>query len=312
MAKPKTAPYLAIKTDVRKDDRFEVLGQIAGYNKYEALGRMSHLWAWCRDRKLEDAPANSDGYVVADGVVGRFLGEHGVKAILAAGVDELALGSRAGDGMIYLRGTSETVGALRQRLAAASAGGIARSAAPRINGRYPNSSRDGAETVPTGWKSPADTVPNSSLPPTSDLRPPTSQTPAIAAAIRKGMADAAWDRLNNLRTELAQKNGWKDVRLLHPFDPGVRELDARLVESGSSAEADLEHVMRVIETEARAKNTVEYLCGSAFEARNWRKKLALRVADAERPSRAAAKPNPTVGRVEPSRPDDYPDGEVPL
>lgn len=178
MAKPKHAPYLAIKTDVRKDDRFEVLGDIAGYNKYEAFGRMCHLWAWCRDRKLADAPEGADSYVVPEDVVIRFLGERGVKAILAADVDTFALGQRHPMG-ILLRGTSETVAALRQRIGAASAGGMARagtvSAGSRVSGRYPNASRDCAENQPTAPEKPAEAVPNTSLPPSSLLLPPEEE-----------------------------------------------------------------------------------------------------------------------------------------
>jgi hypothetical protein len=35
----KKAPCVDMKTDVHKDPRFEVLGELAGYNKYEAIGR---------------------------------------------------------------------------------------------------------------------------------------------------------------------------------------------------------------------------------------------------------------------------------
>lgn len=174
MAKSKQAPYIAVFTDVRKDDRFEVLGDIAGYNKYEALGRMNHLWAWCRDRRLADAPEGFDSYVVSEDVVIRFLGEKGVKAILAADVDTFALGQRVTKG-ILLRGTSQTVAALRQRAGAASAGGNARSAGVpaggRLAGRFPVTSREPAENQPTDTKTPAAT----SLPPSSFLLPPEEE-----------------------------------------------------------------------------------------------------------------------------------------
>lgn len=247
-SKAKTAPYLAIKTDFRKDDRFEVLGNIAGYNKYEALGRMSHLWAWCRDRKLQDAPADADSYVVSEGVVVLFLGEHGIKAILAADVDCLALGQRRPDGSILLRGTSETVAALRQRLAASSAGGNARSAAPRVAGRYATSSRDGAENQPTGWLTPAETVPNTSL-----IRPPTSD--------HQEEVEIVSGKPDELDLGLPMSD---PVRVF--ADIAVREIN-RL--SGSKYESTSKAVLRLCKTLVRAKHTPEQAKQVIESKREW-------------------------------------------
>lgn len=293
MSKPKTAPYLALKTDFRKDDRFEVLGNIAGYNKYEALGRMAHLWARCRDRKLEDAPADSDGYVVSDAVVTTFLGPDGIKAILAADVDDLALGERHGTSHIYLRGTSETVAALRQRLAAASAGGKARSAAPRLNGRYPRTSRDGAENQPTGWSQPAETVPNSSL-----IRPPTSvDTHTLERHPDAGrVADRWW-------TYAATKHGELRSSGIDPTAPpwpithsgsskGWSELLDRACELLAdmplpAAEERGKHRVDVSAAEARSKATLRWFNAiSMFNAESFERGCAMSVDSAgKRPHR---------------------------
>jgi hypothetical protein len=129
------APCVDLRTDHVKDERFAVLGDIAGYNRYEAVGRLVALWSWCVDRGLKDAPAEDDGYVVSEHVVCRFLGPEGVRALLGGGVDDFALGAVRADGRIYLRGTSEYV-AVRRRLArAAQAGGVARAADSHNRGR---------------------------------------------------------------------------------------------------------------------------------------------------------------------------------
>lgn len=124
-----TAPFVPLRTDLRKDERVLVLAEIAGYNRQEAIGRLFDLWSWCTDRKLADAPAWCDGYAVAESVVRRFLGPLGVEAILANGCDELSLGRRVQDDLIYLRGTSDQVARRRGRQKSASAGGTARALA---------------------------------------------------------------------------------------------------------------------------------------------------------------------------------------
>jgi hypothetical protein len=120
------APFIAIQTDIRKDERVNVIADVAGYSRHEAMGRLLDLWCWCADRKLEDAPADCEGYAVPDAVVRRFLGARGVEAILGDDCDELALGARRRDGLIFLRGTESTVRALRGWAKTAAAGGRAR------------------------------------------------------------------------------------------------------------------------------------------------------------------------------------------
>jgi hypothetical protein len=130
------APFVAIRTDIRKDERVSVIADVAGYNRHEAMGRLLDMWAWCSDRKLEDAPDDCDGYALSDAVLRRFLGPRGVEAILGDGCDELALGVRRPDGLVYLRGTSDTVARLRGYRRTAVAGGEARVGAPRDEGGH--------------------------------------------------------------------------------------------------------------------------------------------------------------------------------
>jgi hypothetical protein len=129
----RNAPFVAVRTDIRKEERVAVVADIGGYSRYEALGRVVDLWCWCTDRGLEDAPADCEGYAVSEGVIVRFLGPRGVEAILGGGVDEFALGERRPDGLIFLRGTTDTVSRLRAWRNSSSAGGAAASEA--VKGR---------------------------------------------------------------------------------------------------------------------------------------------------------------------------------
>lgn len=113
------APFVAVRTDIRKEERVLVIADIAGYSRHEALGRLIDLWAWCADRKLDDAPDDCPGYAVSDAVVCRFLGRHGVEAILGGGDEVFALGLRRPDGLIQLLGTEDTAAQWRARDGAA-------------------------------------------------------------------------------------------------------------------------------------------------------------------------------------------------
>ena len=133
----KRAPFIALYTDVLKDESLHVLADIGGYNRYEALGRVSVLWLWCRDRGLQDAPADSAYYAVSEAVIRRHLGPSGVDAILGGGCDDLALGIRFRDGLIQLRGTQHDVARLRDLGRTRQAGGRARAGGARDSmGRF--------------------------------------------------------------------------------------------------------------------------------------------------------------------------------
>lgn len=101
---------------VRLDDvafsdlRIEMLGDLAGYNRFEALGRLAHLWRICTQRSL---------YVISDVQVAACLGPKGVEAILAA-----ELGERV-EGGIRIKGTQGRIEWLMNLKANASAGGRA-------------------------------------------------------------------------------------------------------------------------------------------------------------------------------------------
>jgi len=171
----KRAPCVDMRTDIHKDERFAALADVAGLpgGRYEAVGRMHALYSWCVDRKLKDAPEDSDGYVVSAGVVVRFLGQSGVMALLAEGCDELALGIEIGTGRYYLRGTSEYVSTMRALNRFASAGGKSRTeAGSRKEGRF----------VTDHTITPAVSQPQTSREPAAD-QPATSREPAATSAL---------------------------------------------------------------------------------------------------------------------------------
>lgn len=191
------APFVAIRTDIRKDERVSVIADVAGYNRHEAMGRLLDMWAWCSDRKLEDAPDDCDGYALSDAVLRRFLGPRGVEAILGDGCDALALGVRRTDGLVYLRGTSDTVARLRGYRRTAVAGGESRVGAPRDEGGHfvrqttivqqhgqPDTSCSPAAHQPSSSSSPAVTseYPRSQIPDPRSERERERGAPSAAPA----------------------------------------------------------------------------------------------------------------------------------
>lgn len=169
------APFVAVRTDIRKEERVLVIADIAGYNRHEAIGRLVDMWAWCTDGGLEHAPDDCEGYAVSEAVVCRFLGPLGVRAILGDNCDDFALGELRTDGLIHLRGTADTVARLRALRVTASAGGLKRSGEPKAkgaNGRF----------VSKRTKAPAGHQPATSRPPADD-QPATSRPPAASSEI---------------------------------------------------------------------------------------------------------------------------------
>lgn len=87
---------MAVRIESRtfKDLRLDALGELAGYNRYEALGRLSHLWEHCTDRQAK---------VVSEVIVRACLGPRGVEAILGADLGERTEGGirvKGADGKI--------------------------------------------------------------------------------------------------------------------------------------------------------------------------------------------------------------------
>jgi len=105
------AANVTVLAIAQTDPRIHLLGEVAGYNHHEALGRMVRLWGECTDRET---------HIVSEAVIKGCLGINGVEAILAAD-----LGERAPNG-IRVRGTAGRTDWLAQKRKAGSAGGQAR------------------------------------------------------------------------------------------------------------------------------------------------------------------------------------------
>lgn len=306
------APFVAVRTDIRKEERVSVIADIAGYNRHEAIGRLVDLWAWCADRGLRDAPDDCEGYAVSEAVVCRFLGPLGVRAILGDNCDELALGELRSDGLIYLRGTSDTVSRLRALRRSASAGGEARvgGVAPKRNrGRFvskrtiapadhqPRTSRAPAINQPATSDSPAAT---SEIPdPRSQIQipDPESELSLSPSALRPPKSDHA-----SVVAEFDQR-----YRDRFRTKPTWGEKQGKLVK-GLLAQHSAGEVIRRIEILFTAPP--HWLDVSAIDLGT----LVTHFDKLAEPSRRQQprSRDPTVGRIEPSRPDQYPEGDQQL
>ncbi len=311
------APFVALRTDVRKEERVGYIADRCGYNAFEALGRLASLWCWCTDRDLEDAPADCPGYAVPDAVVRRFLGPAGVEAILGDGCDALAMGQRWGAGLVYLRGTADTVRRLRKLRGTAVAGGEAAVAVGRRGpgGKFVRATANdrGAdrETVdpdrepdratvhePVGQPvdSPATAseipdptsqipLPESDLPPARARAAPAGPDQAGALAQRQALRGELWRELGAARKRVSAELG-EVYRPLLAQDPGERKLALMLADPHADLEQTataVRHAITVAAAEAGAQRKLEWLTGTIFEERNFRRLAAGSVVAASRP-----------------------------
>lgn len=254
----KRAPCVDMRTDVHKDERFACLADVAGFagGRYEAIGRMHALYSWCVDRKLKDAPDESDGYVVSAAVVCRFLGPSGVRALTADGCDELALGREFEPGRYYLRGTGEYVSAMRGLNRFAVAGGVGRlNGAVRINGKF----------VADPTITPAVSQPQTSREPAVN-QPSASHESAVASVLP----------LTSylLPKEEERESGKPDVLALTPVSPAQVLAEVAVAEinrlSGSRYTATSKSVVDDCKALAKDKRTPEQVKAVvAFKATKW-------------------------------------------
>jgi len=121
------------------DPRIAMVGELAGYNAFEALGRMTHLWRWCTQRRT---------YTVTEATVRVMLGPHGVEALLGA-----ELGERTPEG-IRVCGTKGRIEWQEDLAKKRKAAGEARAKGPRCeNGTFgtskpPAHAGDALDTTP--------------------------------------------------------------------------------------------------------------------------------------------------------------------
>lgn len=137
---------IRVEDDAFSDPRMELLGVLAGYNRFEALGRMAHLWRVCTNKQM---------YYVTEATIVACLGERGVEALIGS-----ELGEKTPDG-IRVRGTEGRIEWLGKKRTAAKAGGLAKSrrvaekraavsakSLPLAATRLPDGSHTPAESLP--------------------------------------------------------------------------------------------------------------------------------------------------------------------
>jgi hypothetical protein len=121
------AASVRIESEAFSDPRVELLGTLAGYNRYEALGRLAHLWMVCTHRESYELPEVN---VLA------CMGERGVDALIGSG-----LGERTTAG-VRVKGTHGRIEWLKKRREASRAGGEAKRTQSQ-----PKAKPNGSQTV---------------------------------------------------------------------------------------------------------------------------------------------------------------------
>lgn len=298
------APFVAVRTDIRKEERVRFIADHAGYNEDEAIGKLIRMWSWCTDRGLEDAPDDCEGYAVPEAVVRRFLGARGVEAILGDGCDELAMGALRPDGLVYLRGTAETVRRIRSLRSSASAGGKARVANGwRAAGRFVSSTTDDqppADQPPAGEVSAGSQSlqPSTSRPPaaTSEIPDPRSlsgdhpHARAIPTSLaeRTAVREQLRAKLQAARTRAAAARK-VEIKPLLAFDRGVDvDLTDRIARATTPAALQLiadqgQHAIAMAELEVtHGHKSFEWFTGAIFSGGNFSRLVGKTPDDVKR------------------------------
>ncbi|WP_020473369.1 hypothetical protein [Zavarzinella formosa] len=110
------AATVRIENEAFGDPRIQMLGMLSGYNSYEALGRMAHLWRVCTER---------ESYIVDSLWINICLGPKGTENIVHAGLAEVT------EEGIRIKGTEGRIEWLKKARESGKVGGQA-SAKARI------------------------------------------------------------------------------------------------------------------------------------------------------------------------------------
>jgi hypothetical protein len=309
----KRAPCVDVRTDVFKDERFAALAQVAGYSRFEAVGRMIALWSWCIDRGLRDAPDDEDGYVVSEGVVRQFLGPSGALGLLAEDCEELALGQRRDGGRYYLKGTSEYVSQRRMLLKTSVAGGAARAATVRANdGRFVS---EPTIVQPSASHEPAVSQPDSSHVPSCQPAA-SSDLPSSGKYIQRRHPDcgrvsrAVWNYAAKTHSEI-RLAGIDKQAPPWPLLPDANSLGWTLLldrvegllvsQAANDAERVGLHRVDVAAASARKANSLRWFSAVVmFKAENFERAAAMSIDTAAEPDRAKAfNPRDEIRRSKP-------------
>lgn len=151
------AASVRIEAVAFSDPRIELLGQIAGYNRFEAMGRLAHLWSACTERETDILPA---------AFIRGALGKNGVEALIESGLGEEK------NGECRVRGCEGRINWLASKRRASRLGGEA------------NKRKSEAKEEPKGSQKGAEEKPNDSpLTLTLTLTPTPTLTPTLTPEI---------------------------------------------------------------------------------------------------------------------------------
>ncbi len=157
-----------IEEEAFSDARVELLGTLAGYSRYEALGRLAHLWRVCTQRQT---------YVLSEAMVNACIGPAGVQHMLDA---ELAERTDAG---VRIKGTSGRIEWIAEFSAKKQRAGQARAAkATRNEKGQLMSSKEPAAAGDAGPAQPAQAQHEASTPPAK----PSATTISISISKEEG------------------------------------------------------------------------------------------------------------------------------
>lgn len=252
------AASVRIEDEAFSDARLELLGEIAGYNRFEALGRMAHLWRVCTQRQL---------HVVSDAIVNACLGPKGADALIASELGESA------EGGIRVRGTIgriEWLEGLRARSRRGGEANASRLASQKEATRKPEGSHTASQNEASrkAKRSPPSPAP---APSKSEISP---EAPADWGARAGKAAELIWYEHCDRHAAMFPNAQPRLLRL--PTTQGFREIRARLEDYAplgeiglAQFEADARHVIAVQEADAKAKLDARYFGEGMWRANNF-------------------------------------------
>jgi hypothetical protein len=286
-----------VEEEAFADPRIELLGQLAGYNRFEALGRMTHLWRVCTQRQTHTLPA-----AIIDACLGIGSHEHLVSS---------ELGEWDGDA-IRIRGTYgriewyEATAEKRRRGGKARAAGAARDDRGRLiaasstiqhNARSSDSRRDASSSTP------ANVQLTSSKPPAPVQHitsKSSSDAPANPASLTLALALTPGDLDQDHRLDLAPVRETRAPRAASRRKPSIPIPGGWVAPVSDKTPSGLDLALEEQKFRNHAAANDRRCADWNAAWRNW-----LLNAAKYQGRGPPGKPGLAVGRVEPARPEDY-------
>jgi hypothetical protein len=262
-----------IEVEAWGDVRFAVLARACSFaDAHHALIKCARVWAWQTANYTPDAPT----YVVPREIIEIELGERGPDALLRA---RLAVEEPAGFRMRGSEGRIEWLYALRAAGQRGSEAARRKRDNKEVPAGRPQGNPQGATTHPATL---TPLTPALALTPVQQI----SDSPTHAGAIppstgelearaRGALAVATWKRLSDLRVAIAKELGLAGVMPFPAITPGshsagFRELQSRIREEGSNAQAVCDRVLEVLAAQARDTKSIDWLSEKSFTEGGWR------------------------------------------